>query len=257
MEEKCETLDALIAPFGYTYIACQDLFSSRIDAWQREFGYTALFDKASSHFNMVFDCLPVYFTYRDRTWLIEFWKGQYGINAGCEIGIYYADRILETPEMDHTLFQCVEDKDMLHLSLCLADKDQCIAQIDARHWWLTAFIPGRFYKPSQLCLHASITLLSPKMADAFVHGLLRSGCNVDQVCRRGCVVSFTFAGCTHTCSIFGRIRIRIALFFNRLFCRLFCRVTRPFKLSIDRVLCLYYYMPYAFRRLFKKAGRSV
>ena len=39
-------------------------------------------------FQMVFDALPVYFDYQKKTWLIEFWKGQYGINTGAEIGIY-------------------------------------------------------------------------------------------------------------------------------------------------------------------------
>lgn len=89
--EKCEALNLLIQPFGYCYDSTQDIISSRNDAWQREFGYTTLFDKAAPWFNMVFDCLPVYFDYQDKTWLIEFWKGQYGINIGAEIGIYYAD----------------------------------------------------------------------------------------------------------------------------------------------------------------------
>ena len=114
--EKCRLLNTLIEPFGYCYIECQDIISSRNDAWQRSMGYTSLFDHAASHFNMVFDCLPVYFNYRNRTWLIEFWKGQYGINTGAEIGIYYADRIVPEKEIPFTLFQAVEDKDMLPFS---------------------------------------------------------------------------------------------------------------------------------------------
>ena len=30
----------------------------------------------------VFMCLPVYFDYGGKTWLMEFWKGGYGITAG-------------------------------------------------------------------------------------------------------------------------------------------------------------------------------
>ena len=55
MKEKCHLLDELIEPFGYSYVLSQDIFTSRIDAWQREFGYCALFDKAAFRFNMVFD----------------------------------------------------------------------------------------------------------------------------------------------------------------------------------------------------------
>ena len=98
MLEKCDLLNELIGPFGYSYVSSQDLFTSRIDAWQRGFGYCALYDKAALRFNMIFDCLPVYFDYQGKTWLIEFWKGQYGINTGCEIGVYYADRILQDEE---------------------------------------------------------------------------------------------------------------------------------------------------------------
>ena len=85
--DKCELLSSLIAPFGYCYDNHQDIISSRIDAWQREIGYTALFDRAAASFNMVFDYLPVYFTWQERTWLIEFRKVQYGINTGAENGV--------------------------------------------------------------------------------------------------------------------------------------------------------------------------
>ena len=73
--EKCELLENFLSPLGYCYDRCQDIISSRTDAWQREFGYTRLFDKAAPHFNMVFDALPVYFDYAGRTWLVELWKG--------------------------------------------------------------------------------------------------------------------------------------------------------------------------------------
>ena len=41
MLEKCDLLNELIGPFGYSYVSSQDLFTSRIDAWQRRFGYCA------------------------------------------------------------------------------------------------------------------------------------------------------------------------------------------------------------------------
>ena len=63
-EEKRLLLNELIEPLGYYYIFGQDLFTTRIDAWQRDFGYSALYDKAAVHLNMIFDSLPVYFNYR-------------------------------------------------------------------------------------------------------------------------------------------------------------------------------------------------
>ena len=43
-DDKLEQITSLIEPFGYTYIPCQDIFSTTIDAPQRAFGYTALYD---------------------------------------------------------------------------------------------------------------------------------------------------------------------------------------------------------------------
>ena len=131
---KCHLLDELLEPFGFRYMASQDIITSRIDAFQRKLGYCTLYDKTALTFHMVFDALPVYFNYHGRTWLIEFWKGQYGINTGGEIGIYYADGIIPRSERESTLFQCVEDKDMLGLSFNLFRCGMGIADVGARHW---------------------------------------------------------------------------------------------------------------------------
>ena len=73
---KCSLLEELSEPFGYVFHCCCGYFSSTVDAWQKAAGYTWLYDFMAPRFQMVFDSLPVYFNYCDRTWLIEFWKGQ-------------------------------------------------------------------------------------------------------------------------------------------------------------------------------------
>lgn len=251
MDEKCALLNDLIEPFGYSYILCQDIFTSRLDAWQRDFGYCALYDKAASHFNMIFDCLPVYFNYQGRTWQIEFWKGQYGINTGCEIGVYYADRILEEDEYRHTLFQCVDDEDMQNLSFTLLCKNENIAHLHGVHWWLTAFDMGRFSQPSDLVLCATINFQSSKMASAFAQGLERAGvCRKDiYICHT--TVSFHFVNAFGKICFLSRLRICVGQAMNRFLCKLYLFVTRPFELSIDRLLYLYYYLPFAFRKIFR------
>lgn len=250
-DEKCSLLNDLIRPFGYLYVPTQDIFSSRVDAWQRDFGYCSLFDKAASHLNMIFDCLPVYFNYMGRTWLIEFWKGQYGINTGCEIGVYYADRILGEDELDRTLFQCVDDRDMLKLSLKLYKGNDDLAHLYGRHWWLTAFKMGCFSDPSELSIYSRISLHSPEMARAFADGLIKAGydCRNIYLCRN--TVAFTFSGSAGTEGFFRRLRIRLVQCINRIWCRIYLFITRPFCLSIDRILYLYYYLPFAFRKMLR------
>lgn len=251
MDEKCRILNELTEPFGYTYVLSQDIFTSRTDAWQKEFGYCALYDEAAPHFNMVFDSLPVYFDYGNRTWLVEFWKGQYGINTGCEAGVYRAGRILNEEERKHTLFECVDEENMLQLSFTLVKDSQVIAKLCCRHWWLAAFRMGCFSMPAGLIMHASVTFPDDGMAEAFAEGLHEAGYAYGEIhlcCR---TAAFVFSASAPICGIFKRIRIRAAQWCNRLWCRIYLFVTRPFCLSVDRILYLYYYLPFAFRRMFR------
>ena len=69
--QKCCKVDEIVRPFGYCYHDKYGFFSSTLDAWQREAGYTWFYDYMAPRFQMVFDSLPVYFDYNGRTWLIE------------------------------------------------------------------------------------------------------------------------------------------------------------------------------------------
>ncbi|NBH82551.1 DUF4474 domain-containing protein [bacterium C-53] len=251
MEEKCQMLEELIQPFGYSYVLSQDIFTSNRNAWQREFGYCALYDKAAPNFQMVFDSLPVYFDYNDRTWLIEFWKGQYGINTGCEIGVYYADRILNEEERKYTIFQSVEDGDMLPLSFVFFRQQAPIAALGCRHWWLTAFLMGCYSRPSELTMQVCITFPCAAMAEAFIYGLEKAGYPRESIHACCNTVTFSFAQAPAACGFFRKIRICIAQWCNRFWCRIYLFVTRPFCLSVDKILYLYNYLPFAFRRMFR------
>lgn len=247
--EKCSILNELIQPFGYSYLLSQDLFSSRTDAWQREFGYCTLYDRAAAGFHMIFDSLPIYFNYEGKTWLIELWKGQYGINTGCEIGVYYADRILTQKELKHTLFNAVTDRDMPGLSFTLTRGNEKIAHLHERHWWLTAFSPGCFSSPSVLSMNAALTFPDMEMTAAFIDGLTNAGYARKDLCVCCNTVTFCFDTTDKYPCIFRRLRIALAQLSNRFWCRVYLIVSRPFCLSLDRVLYLYYYLPFAFRRM--------
>ena len=55
MDEKQHLLNEVAEPFGFAYAGEEDVFTGRLDAWQRKSGYEALFDKAAAHFHMIFD----------------------------------------------------------------------------------------------------------------------------------------------------------------------------------------------------------
>lgn len=250
--KKICLLNELAEPFGFLYLPAQDIMTSRIDAWQREFGYHARFDKSAPRFNMVFDCEPIYFNYQHRTWMIELWKGQYGINTGGEIGIYQADTILSPEQYDKTLFHSVPNHKMLPISMKLFLKGSDLFAVKHPHWWLTGFYMGHYCEPENLVMSLSITCLDYEMLSCLVESLLNSGykeCELD-VC--DLTVSFTFS-IPHTKQPRSdcRLRERFCRWQNRLFCRLYNRITRPFSCTLDQILYLYYFLPFAFRHMLR------
>lgn len=248
---KCTLLDELVYPFGYRFHCDHGFFSSTVDAPQRRAGYAWLYDYMAPRFQMVFDSLPVYFDYRGRTWLIEFWKGQYGINTGAEIGVYHADGIIPESDYKTTWFTCAEDHEMLDCSFQLCKcGNECICNSD-RHWWLTAFLVGCFSKPSALTMESCISFPNREMLCAFVDGLKRTGYPEDCISVRGLTVCFVFHRDTEKFNLLTRFWRRFSQWKNKLFCKLYLWVTRPFFCTEDRILYLYYYLPAAFRKLLR------
>ncbi len=263
--EKITLLNDIIAPFGYCYDSKQDIFSSRIDAWQKQYGYHRLFDKLSPLFNMVIDSKPIYFNYDNRTWLIEFWKGQYGINTGSEVGIYYADRILSPEERESAHYTAVSEDEYIPMATSLFHNGKFIARLEAPHWWLTIFSLGYFSHPEELSLDITLRFPTFEMRNAFIEALYENGYNMDtlNLWLFYTDVSLLFQESKEKYSLFVKLIRRYVLWKNKQFCRLYHFVTKPFSTSIDKVLYLYFYLPFAFRHMLrirrfrpKKKGRD-
>ena len=250
--EKEALLNEWIEPFGFAYSYQQDLFYSRRDAWQRDFGYCSLYDQLAPHIQLVFNCEPLYFDYEGRTWLIELWKGQYGINTGAEIGVYHADGLLSPEEYSTALFQAADDSQLLGLSMELWKEDERLFQRSQRHWWLTGFLMGCFSRPEELTLKVGITFPDCEMMDAFLQSLIDLGHAHCSYSIRCTTVYFSFCRpkTTQPCQRVPLI-CRFSQWKNRWLCRLFCWITRPFCCSGDRLLYLCDFLPFVFRRSLK------
>lgn len=249
MEEKCQILSSLIEPMGFEYDQRQDIFTSVIEAWQRHYGYQTFFDATAPLFHMVFDCEPIYFDYSGKTWRIEFWKGQYGINTGGEVGIYHANTILSPFQTKHAHFYAAEDEEMLPVSFTLYKKHQPLFKLSKCHWWLTGFCMGVFSEPENLQMVVSITFPNCDMLCAFTGALIEKGYCRETFCVNDKTVTLCFdRPKTSPAGFFFRICRAIAQWKNYLFCKIYNYVTRPFCTSIDRLLYLYYFLPFAFRK---------
>ncbi len=250
LQEKVCMLNQIMEPFGFCYSSSQDIITSRTDAWQRQFGYCSLYDKTAVHFSMVFDCEPIYFNYNDRTWMFEFWKGQYGISTGSEAGIYYSDRILDPWEYDKTLFKSISDNEFLTLSVTTFYKGNILFTASQPHWWLTGFCPGKYCMPEDLSMRVSITFRSEAMMYCFLQSLVQSGyikCGIS-VCDK--TITFIIAkpfACQPCCR--RCFKAKWAQFKNRLFCKLYMWVTKPFICTLDKILYLYCFLPFVFRHM--------
>lgn len=187
---QLQELRELLADTGYAYDWQQSVFYSILYPWQRRMGYCSLYDESSAAMGMVIDCEPVRFEYGGKKWMIELWKGQYGLTSGAEIGIYNTTR----PELDipgvfnGTFYDCADDEDTLSMTFTLLRKNKILFSRAGRHWWLTGFKLGEFSKPSDLTMEASITFKERGMMTAFLNALMELGYTKDEVKSGGTTV---------------------------------------------------------------------
>ncbi|MHB1392244.1 MAG: DUF4474 domain-containing protein [Clostridia bacterium] len=188
------TLYEIIEDAGYTYDPKQDIFYANMNSWQRKMGYCRLYDEASAPLNMIIDCEPIHFSYGGKRWLIEFWKGQYGMTTGGEIGVYTTEEPdLNIPGFfEGTFYKCASDADRLYMSYSLVKDGELLFARKGRHWWLTGFKLGEFSEPSDLIMYLSIVLEDAAMRNAFVEGLRKAGYSRNEIFIEGNIVSLVF-----------------------------------------------------------------
>ena len=249
--EKELLINELIQPAGFCYDPEENIFTSTQNAWQRDFGYTALYDEAAPLTQMVFDCLPVYFDYDGKTWLVELWKGQYGINTGAEMGIYQTDTVIPPQKHQSTLFHSIPDEELPLMQLELIKNRKPLFRITERHWWLTGFRMGMFSDPRELSLKASITFSAYEMAEAFLEALEhRNPCGCELVSCGQTITLFWYSCFPEDSPCFRQpFRCHISQEKNRLFVKLYHFFTRPFERTADQLLFLWYLLPPAFHRM--------
>jgi hypothetical protein len=161
---------------SFSYDEEQDIFYSNMDSWQRKFGHCRLYDEAGAPFGMIVDCDPIEFEYAGKRWLIEFWKGQYALTTGCEIGVYTANKTdFEIPDIFRgTFYNCVNDEDQLFMEFKLSKFGEVLFKRKEKHWWLTGFKLGEFSETYELIMDISITLKDEEMLNAFINGLKKA-----------------------------------------------------------------------------------
>ncbi len=196
-----------VLSYQYSYVD-DYYYTNDKDAWQYNFGFGKIYDIASPYILLEYDYIRVFFTYENKDWMIQMWKGQYGmIFYGGEIGVYnrpHSDKGVN----EWTMYNCPAEEDWLPMEMTLYHQDingnyiREFTREYEKYWWCTGFKNGhlRQEEPAdELRLEARITFKSEEMKDLFIQGLDECGFGIsdskesvglDQYYAEGCDVYF-------------------------------------------------------------------
>lgn len=162
---------------SYKYDPSGNFYYTNSDPWQRYGGYNEIYDIGAGFVSIYMDTMRCKFEYGDKDWLIQFWKGQYGlVFVGHEIGVYTKPK---DREVEHYDAITENDENALYMSMTGYRKGEELYTRDyGRYWWCTGFVPGtldKFSDRSELSLKARITMKDYKMLLAFCGALKENG----------------------------------------------------------------------------------
>jgi hypothetical protein len=160
------TASKVLETAGFAYDEAQGIFYTPLYPWQRYFGYNVGFDMAAPIAGMVFDTKRIEFEYKGKEWMIQLWKGQYGITAGAEIGLYNRD-----PEKVMQ-YDCADDEDLIEMQFDFYNMGEYVfSRGPEKHWWLTGFKVFHLGIPFTITMDMTLKFTDNDMATAFLQSL--------------------------------------------------------------------------------------
>lgn len=167
-------LAMIMKEWGFNYYPKDDIMYSTLHPRQEQLGYCYLYDELSFSFKCNIDCEPIYFFYNGKEYMIEFWKGQYGIETGGEVGIYSREpgEKRDSENIIGKWYGAVKDPEYIGMKFTLYHNNQkTFNRVNQRHWWLTGFRWGELTtEPSSLTMDVNMVFPNAEMAEAFVKG---------------------------------------------------------------------------------------
>ena len=174
---------------GYRYQPDGDYFyTDDKECWQKNAGYNEFYDNYAPAAAMFIDQIRIRFTYENKDWMLQLWKGQYGwLFVGAETGVYTApEGTYKGGKGDANHYDCASKEDWLYMQLdCYWSKNndghykKIFTREYDKYWWATGFVWGQLTKYSkprtELKAKNRITFKSEEMASLFVQGLKEAG----------------------------------------------------------------------------------
>ncbi len=177
VQQKPDGSQNIVKPDGsialsYSYSEAGNYFYTDDNPWQRNFGFNRLYDIGAVFTVMYLDTFHVYYNHGGYDWMVQFWKGQYGLLfLGGEIGLYYKDPAKTTPH-----FNCAEENMEINMQMTVYREGhgELFTRPYAPHWWTTAFVPGKLKKFSdrtELTMVAKLQFKSDEERAKFCNAL--------------------------------------------------------------------------------------
>ena len=137
--------------------------------WMRDFGFCVEYD-------LLCYMLPMYryrtrrfkFSYDDRDWMIQCWKGNYMCTNGGEVGIYNREK-----GKFGSYYDVITDDELMPMSLQVLHGDDMIVNVEETpHWWVNGFkLTSTLYHPMSMTEIFTITFPDETMRDAFTQAV--------------------------------------------------------------------------------------
>ncbi len=153
------------------------------ECWQKNFGFNEVYDKFAPLSVMYYDTVRTTFVYGGKEWMIQMWKGQYGmVFVGGEVGVY--TRNIGSAGSHYV---CADKEDWLNMEMAFMWDEYSDGNYRAvfnrdyeKYWWCTGFVVGfpngslrKTLKEFRLVHH--ITFKDTEMADAFCEAFEKNG----------------------------------------------------------------------------------
>lgn len=155
-------------------------------SWQKDFGFMRIYDMLAPYAGMEYDYIRVFFTFENKDFMLQLWKGQYVAYYGCEVGLYNKEHDGK-PVSDFTLFNAVEDAkywptmdvSLYHQVEENSDEYEFVFKRPTdKYWWCTGFYEGelRQKEPAdELRVVSTLTMMNEEMAALLSEGLEKCG----------------------------------------------------------------------------------
>lgn len=153
------------------------------ECWQKNFGFNEVYDTFAPLTMMYYDTARTTFEYGGKEWLIQIWKGQYGMAfVGGEVGVY-----TRNIGSVGSHFVCADKEDWLNMEMAFMWDEYETGEYRAvfnrdydKYWWATGFVVGfpngslrQTLKEFRLVTH--ITFKDAEMANAFCEAFEENG----------------------------------------------------------------------------------